>query len=254
MLLFVALLFSIIWMTAAWLLYLKYKNATIVDLAWTSGAFAISVLYFGLARVSFGIKYIVVFAMLLWAFRLCLLIIYRIRKFGVDGRYKALDKSFENNRSRKYFLFFMFQGVSLVILTLPVFILIGESEVNLIWGLFSSFLILIGLLGVIVADLQLQIFIAKSENKGKVCEEGLWNYSRHPNYFFEWVYWCAIALFVLPFPFGYTALLCPIGLFITMFFVTGIPPTEKQALLTKKDAYKKYQKTTSPFFPWFKRN
>ena len=252
-LLFVSFLFSFVWMFAGWLGYVKYKNATIVDVAWTFGILGVTILYFVLGKVPYGSKYIILFAMFIWALRLGTLIIYRIIRFGVDGRYKALDKSFEVNPNRKYFFFFMFQGASLLIFTLPVLILVSSDKIYRLWSLMATGVILIALLGVILSDIQLQRFLAKGENKGKVCQNGLWNYSRHPNYFFEWIYWCALALFVYPLPYGSIALVCPIGLLLTLFFVTGIPPTEKQALLSKKEAYIEYQRTTSVFVPWFKK-
>jgi steroid 5-alpha reductase family enzyme len=248
---FIAFIFSIVWMGLAYLIYLRYNNATIVDLAWTLGAFGVTALYF--LKIPFGIKYSVFFAMLLWGLRLALLILYRILRFGMDERYKTLDKSFEGEKKKKYFFFFMFQGISLVILTLPIYILTTPKEIAIGWAVISICVMSIGLLGVITSDLQLQLFKAKKEHLGKVCDKGLWNYSRHPNYFFEWIYWCGVTFFGIFLPYGYLGLISPMALLYILLFVTGIPTTEKQLLASKKEGYKEYQRTTSAFVPWFKK-
>jgi steroid 5-alpha reductase family enzyme len=81
----------------------------------------------------------------------------------------------------------------------------------------------------------------------------LWRYSRHPNYFFEWLVWVAYALFALASPFGALALICPMVMLYLLFRVTGIPATEAQAIRSKGDDYRRYQASTSVFVPWFPR-
>jgi steroid 5-alpha reductase family enzyme len=80
-----------------------------------------------------------------------------------------------------------------------------------------------------------------------VCRAGLWRYSRHPNYFFEWVHWWAYVLI------GHAApltLLGPAAMLLFLFRVTGIPYTERQALKSRGEQYREYQRTTSRFVPW----
>jgi steroid 5-alpha reductase family enzyme len=96
-------------------------------------------------------------------------------------------------------------------------------------------------------------FKADPANKGKVCEAGMWRYSRHPNYFFESLVWWAYFLFALGSPFGWTTVFCPLLMLWFLFRVTGIPLTEEQAVRSKGDAYREYQRTTSAFVPWFKK-
>jgi steroid 5-alpha reductase family enzyme len=98
-----------------------------------------------------------------------------------------------------------------------------------------------------VADAQLARFRTDPVNKGMVCSDGLWRYSRHPNYFFEWAHWWAYVLIG-----GGAALtwLGPVAMLVFLFRITGIPYTEKQALRSRGDAYRDYQETTSVFFPW----
>ena len=88
-------------------------------------------------------------------------------------------------------------------------------------------------------------------NRGKTCRSGLWRYSRHPNYFFEWLVWCGFAVAALSAPFGALGLVSPVVMLALILFVTGIPPTEARSLRSRGDEYRAYQATTSAFFPWF---
>ena len=101
--------------------------------------------------------------------------------------------------------------------------------------------------------MQLKQFKANPANKGRVCQAGLWNFSRHPNYFFEWLVWVAFFLFALGSPWGWVTIYCPALMLFFLLKVTGIPMTEELAVKTKGDAYREYQRTTSVFVPWFKK-
>jgi steroid 5-alpha reductase family enzyme len=103
-----------------------------------------------------------------------------------------------------------------------------------------------------VADQQLKRFRQDPANKGKVCQTGLWNYSRHPNYFFEWLVWVAFFLAAAATPLGWLTVYCPALMLYFLFRVTGIPATEEQSIRTKGEAYREYQRTTSVFVPWKK--
>ncbi|MBC7864198.1 MAG: DUF1295 domain-containing protein [Bacteroidia bacterium] len=104
-----------------------------------------------------------------------------------------------------------------------------------------------------LSDLQLKLFKKDPANKGKVCQKGLWNYSRHPNYFFQLMIWVSVLIFALGSKYGWIAVVCPLSIGYLIFKVTGIPMTEEQALRSKGEAYKEYQRTTSAFIPWFKK-
>ncbi len=106
----------------------------------------------------------------------------------------------------------------------------------------------LGNVGTIVSDRQLAQWRANPENTGRTARVGLWSWSRHPNYFFEWVTWCGNALVATTAPMGWIAWVVPAGLLFLLFRVTGIPATEKQALRSRVD-YAEYQRTTSAFVP-----
>jgi steroid 5-alpha reductase family enzyme len=103
------------------------------------------------------------------------------------------------------------------------------------------------------ADRQLLHFKMEPTNAGRTCQQGLWRYSRHPNYFFEWLIWVSYALFAAASPWGWLASACPLVMLYLLLRVTGIPPTEAHALVTRGDEYREYQRTTSAFVPWVRR-
>jgi steroid 5-alpha reductase family enzyme len=109
------------------------------------------------------------------------------------------------------------------------------------------------LAGESVADRQLERFKADAHSRGRVCRSGLWRYSRHPNYFFEWLVWVAYALAATTAPWGALAWACPAVMLFLLFRVTGIPATEAHALRSRGEAYRDYQRTTSAFVPWVPR-
>src|SRR5262249_44045583 len=103
-------------------------------------------------------------------------------------------------------------------------------------------------------DLQLEKFKKDPANKGQTCQVGLWNYSRHPNYFFEWLIWVSYFLFACGSSHGIYSIICPAIMLYLLFKVTGIPATEAQALKSRGDQYRDYQKRVSVFVPWFPKS
>jgi steroid 5-alpha reductase family enzyme len=107
----------------------------------------------------------------------------------------------------------------------------------------------VGLVGESIADRQLAAFRRDPANKGQVCDVGLWRYSRHPNYFFEWTIWVGYAAFALASPLGALALASPALMLHFLINVTGVRATEAQALRSKGEKYRRYQERTSMFVP-----
>ena len=94
-----------------------------------------------------------------------------------------------------------------------------------------------------------------SSDLGKTCREGLWRYSRHPNYFFEWLHWFTYVFLAVgtPWPIWALTLLGPVLMLVSLYWITGIPFVEAQALRTRGEDYREYQRTTSAFVPWRSR-
>jgi steroid 5-alpha reductase family enzyme len=117
------------------------------------------------------------------------------------------------------------------------------------WDTFGTSLYFIGIIGEWAADWQMVQFRLDANNRKKVCNTGLWYYSRHPNYFFESIIWISYAVIAMNHPQGFIGWISPIMIIVSILKVTGIPPTEKRLLASKGNAYREYQRTTSAFIP-----
>ena len=115
-------------------------------------------------------------------------------------------------------------------------------------------LLLIAILGEAWADATLARFRAEPANRGGVCEKGPWAWSRHPNYFFEWLSWLGYALLAVDpsgaWPQGWLAFCGPLLMYWLLAHVSGVPPLEKHMVASRGDAYRRYQARVSAFFPW----
>ena len=241
-------------MLILWLVSLKTRNAAIVDVGWTLGLLTCTLMYTVFAR-GYPLRQALLLIMVgVWAFRLGgYLFLTRVWKQPEEGRYQQLRKDWKTNTNLKFFLFFQLQGVLDVVLSLPFLLAAVNTRETIappeIVGLALWFA---SMIGESIADVQLSAFKRDPANRGKTCRKGLWNYSRHPNYFFEWFIWVSWLIFALGSPHGWLAAICPALMLYFLFKVTGIPATEAQALRSRGDDYRHYQETTSAFVPWFK--
>jgi len=143
----------------------------------------------------------------------------------------------------------------LALLSIPLLLSNYDPRVHLGFTDFLGFALwVVAIGGESLADHQLKRFKSDPANRGRVCASGLWRYSRHPNYFFEWLVWVAFFLFAMPAPWGWTTIFAPALMLFFLLRVTGIPYTEQQSLRSKGDAYRAYQRTTSAFVPWFPKH
>lgn len=240
-------------MLLVWLWALKIKNNGIVDIFWAFNFLVIAIIIWVLAD-GFSERKILVCALAsLWSLRLGIYLLIRVGSHlnAEEGRYKKLREEWNNT---KFFFFFQMQAFSNVMLAIPFFIIALNPEPAIsVIEYIGATLWLLCIMGEGISDWQLQHFKKQPENKGKVCQYGLWNYSRHPNYFFQFSLWISVLIFALPSPYGWLALICPLSIGYLIFKVTGIPMTEEQAVRSKGEAYKEYQRTTSVFVPWFKK-
>ena len=117
----------------------------------------------------------------------------------------------------------------------------------------AAIVVAIGLAGSAVADWQLMRFKHTVTRSNQVCDVGLWSWSRHPNYFFEWLIWLGFALFAIDpggsWAWGYVALAGPACMYWLLRYVSGVPPLENHMLAKYGGLYANYQRTTSTFFP-----
>lgn len=242
-------------MALVWLVHLPLKNAGIVDVAWVY-AVALSALIFALLGDGEPGRSLAVACMAgIWGLRLGTYLFFRVFSHPEDARYATLRRDWGGNTKLKFLGFFELQAVLAVIFALPAFFAARNPAPELSWPeYFGMGLWVVAVAGEALADKQLKDFKADPANRGRICEAGLWNYSRHPNYFFESLVWFAFAIFALGSPYGWIALVCPALMLYFLFKVTGIPATEAQSLRSKGEAYQDYQRRTSAFVPWFKRS
>jgi len=189
-----------------------------------------------------------------WSLRLGSHLLFRITHQypHEDRRYKNLCATWKGNLKSKFFIFFQMQAFSFTVLGLPLAIVSGDRTRGIGVTEIAAFTLwFLAMGGEILADAQLKYFKANPSRKNLVCNVGLWRFSRHPNYFFEWLIWCSFALYALPSSFGFLALLAPALIFYLLVFVTGIPPNEEQAFISRGEVYRKYQRQTNRFLPWF---
>jgi len=242
-------------MLLLWLIHLPLRNAAIVDAGWASGLALLGLIY---AAVGDGYRpraALIASMALIWGLRLALYLLFtRVIGHPEEGRYVRLRREWGGNLALKFFAFFQFQALLCIVLSIPFLAAALNPEPRLSFLEYAAAgLWLAAFLGELLADRQLHVFKTNPVNRGRTCREGLWRYSRHPNYFFEWLMWVAFALFASASPNGYLAWICPLLMLLFLFRVTGIPATEAQALRTKGSDYEHYQQTTSVFVPWFPR-
>ncbi|MCW8471570.1 DUF1295 domain-containing protein [Fluoribacter gormanii] len=244
-------IYLILQMSFMWGLYRILKNPSVVDVSWSLGLMVSGLIYLSLTTLNTR-TLIIGCLLILWALRLAIYLWYtRIRKGHVDKRYLELSSNWKISPSLGFFINFQLQGLLILIIS-SVFFLISKSGLTHI-SLLDSIafcIILVGIMGETLADLQLQRF--KTRHKGEVCNEGLWNYSRHPNYFFDWLSWMGFALFAIQSNIGYLSILSPLLLYVIFTRMTG-PLTERGSIQSRGQKYIAYQKQTSMFFPWFKK-
>ncbi|MDE2222099.1 MAG: DUF1295 domain-containing protein [Candidatus Omnitrophica bacterium] len=238
-------------MLALWFVQLRTNNAGVVDIGWAWGLVIFAGLY---AAVMPGalLRRRLLFAMvLIWGLRLTWLLVSRfIRDGQEDRRYQKLRREFGRRAQLKFLGLFLVEGLLDMVLSLPFWLICRNRSAGfsgLEWaavGLWAA-----AFAGEIISDEQMRRFKAGAANKNRVCREGLWKYSRHPNYFFEWMMWAALALWALAAPYGCLGLVAPAVMYYILVHVTGVTLAEEMALASKGQEYREYRQATSSFVP-----
>jgi steroid 5-alpha reductase family enzyme len=244
-------LLMVIAMFGAWLWQRRRRNAGIVDVVWAAGL-GIAALLMG-ATGSGGVIPRALLACMggAWALRLAWHLWRRVRHESEDGRYRQLRAHWHGDQ-RKFLAFFQMQAALVVVFALPFMaVAANPRDTWSAWCLLAIAIWLISVVGETMADRQLAHFRANPENHGKTCQSGLWRYSRHPNYFFEWLHWFAYVALAVGSPIGWLAWSGPLVMYVFLRWISGVPFTEAQALRSRGDEYRDYQRRTPMLFPWF---
>lgn len=170
-----------------------------------------------------------------------------------DRRYASMREHWTKHPYLAFYGAYLLQAGLMVLLSLPILWALLASPQTFLWTDIAGGVVLaIAVVGESVADNQLAQFIDEHKDDPKaICNVGLWRYSRHPNYFFQWSQWVGIALLGMAHPLGWFGWLAPLLMFHFLMNVTGIKISEEQAIKKRGEAYREYQRETSAFFPWF---
>ena len=237
-------------MTAAWAYGLRARNGGWTDVFWTFGTggalAAAALLSTGEPR-----GWLVAAIATLWALRLGLYLAPRVARGPEDPRYAAFREHWGEAYRRNMLFVCLPQAPATALLSVSVVLAAAAPGPLGRRDLLGAGVFLLALAGEAVADRQMKAFRADPANKGRVIDTGLWGWSRHPNYFFEWLGWLAypILAFDPSRPLTWLSLTAPAVMYLLLTRVSGIPPLEESQLKSKGDAYRDYQRRVSAFFP-----
>ena len=250
----IALSLSVL-MAGAWIVQQRTGNSGWVDTIWT---FALGLVGAASALWPFADaapnarQWLVAALVAVWSLRLGLHIAARTAGITDDPRYAAFAREWGVDSPRRMFVFLQNQGFGSIPLVFSIFVAARfPSDLLRPQDYLGALILFAGIAGEALADAQLKRFRTDAANKGRVCDIGLWRWSRHPNYFFEWFGWLAYPVMALSpdYPWGWAALLAPAFMYWILVHVTGIPPLEAQMLRSRGERYRDYQSRTSMFFP-----
>ena len=237
-----------------WMISVKMNNYGLLDVAWSYGVAVLAPLYAWQGPGDPVRKWAAAALGVAWSLRLGTYLLRRVLRHhpAEDARYQTLRARWPG--PGMFLAFFELQAVLAVVFSLPFLLMAHHAVPGLqaieVIGLGTA---LLALGGEALADAQMKAFQAVSANRGKVCEVGLWRYSRHPNYFFEWLVWVGFFLAALGSPWGWTTVVCPLLMGHFLLNVTGIKLSEAHSLQSRGEAYREYQRRTSAFVPWFRK-
>jgi steroid 5-alpha reductase family enzyme len=252
-----AVAFSMI-MSVATVIERRTGNAGWVDTIWTLGLGAVCA---GAALAPLGAEgwpaarqLLVAVLVGTWAVRLGAHIAKRSAGAGDDPRYAALRQQWGRDAARRMAIFLQMQALVSIPMIATALLAGHRPAPGLgLHDFLGVALVVAGIAGEGLSDRQLRAFRAERAAKGRVCDEGFWGWSRHPNYFFEWLTWVGLAVMALDvsgsYWVGWLALGGPACMYWLLVHVSGIPPLEDHMLARHGAAFRAYQARTSAFFP-----
>lgn len=243
---------AIILFGVAWAFSYRLGNYGFLDVVWSFSIGVLAVIYAVLGSGATRHKWLFALVGVVWSWRLGFYILMRVYREHPkeDKRYRTLRQRWPGPAA--FLAFFELQALIATLFSLP-FLLAAQDPRSTFghWELLGLGVALCATLGEAIADFQAQRFKRNPRNHDAVLNVGLWRYSRHPNYFFESLVWWGFFLASLDSAYGWITVVCPVLMLYFLLRVTGIPLSERHSLESRGAAYREYQRTTSPFIPWF---
>lgn len=243
----------LVFMTVVFIISWKLRRTDIVDIAWGPAFVVAAVASFVMngydVPIGLNVQTLVTALIIVWAARLSYAMWRRISSHAEDKRYQQLRRKWKGNLAlNTYSRVFVMQALLATAISIAVIHINASLPTPLDTFAYSGLTIwVIGFLFEAVGDLQLKRFLANPKNKGRLMTEGLWKYTRHPNYFGEATMWLGIFIIALSTPYGWVAVIAPVLIMYLLLFVSGVPMTEKS--FESKPGWDAYKKRTSKFVP-----
>ncbi len=252
----VAVLLSLA-MAGAWAVQRATGLSGWIDTIWSTAVGGVSMIAVFFAHGTVDRRTVLLVLIAAWALRLAGHIGSRTKGgHEEDPRYAKFIEEWGDSASWRLFLFLQVQAVVAFVLVLAVFLAATNDTTfpRLVDGL-AILIAAVALAGEGIADWQLGRFRRTTQAKTEVCEVGLWHYSRHPNYFFEWLYWCCWPLFAITtMTLSWISLLAPLLMYGLLAHVSGIPPLEDHMLRSRGEKFSNVQQRVNAFFPGPRKN
>lgn len=229
------------------------KDNSVVDMGWGVG-FVVLTWYFVLKYQLFrSVSLIVSLMVTLWGMRLFYHILKRNLGKPEDFRYATWRQAWGKwVVLRAFFQVYMLQGVMMFVIALPfLWIHIGEERTLNVVSVLGILIWVLGYFFEVVGDAQLATFKKNPINKGKLMTTGLWQYTRHPNYFGEATMWWGIWILAMSVNVPFFTIVSPVVITLLLRFVSGVPLLEKS--MKTREGYALYAKQTNVFIPWFRK-
>jgi steroid 5-alpha reductase family enzyme len=244
-------------MSAAWLVQRCTGNAGWVDVVWSFAlgvAGVVYALYPMQSEPPTARQCLIALLAACWSLRLGLHIARRTSHGTEDVRYAQFRRDWGAAFQRRMFWFLQIQAAAAALLAVSMLLAARAPRPLSTPDVIAVGVLALSIIGETIADRQLRQFRSDPVNQSRVCDVGLWGWSRHPNYFFEWLGWVAYPLFAIDphgfYPWGWFALSAPVFMYWLLVHASGIPPLEQQMLRSRGDAFRRYQARVSAFIPF----
>jgi steroid 5-alpha reductase family enzyme len=241
--------------TILWLVSLRLSNSSIIDIFWGAGFVIANGVYFALTPDGFlGRKWLIGALLTIWGLRLSLHILLRNWGKPEDFRYQKWRRQAGSAWAwQSFYRVFLLQGVLMWVISAPLLAsqFAGQPAHLTVFDLLGAVVWLVGFFFEAVGDAQLAGFKSNPARKGQILAQGVWRYTRHPNYFGDAAQWWGFFLIAAAAGGGWT-IFSPILMTLLLLRVSGVALLEKT--LETRPGYQEYIQKTSAFIPWFPRD